>query len=71
MAAQELRKAARDGDGVADKVVAKEKLATIVKALQVVLRRYKMSREERQVMIGGESVDTSTAAPSGGWSAES
>lgn len=36
--------------------VAGKKLATIVKSLGVVLRRYHMSRKERSVSIGGERV---------------
>jgi hypothetical protein len=35
--------------------VAKKKLATIVKALNVVLRRYHMTRRERAITIGGET----------------
>lgn len=37
--------------------VADKKLATISKALGVVLRRYGMSRKERSRMIDGETVD--------------
>ena len=33
-----------------------KKLATIVKSLNVVLRRYKMSRKERASQVGGEQV---------------
>jgi hypothetical protein len=36
--------------------VSKEKLATIVKALGVVLRRYRASRKQRRHMVGGETV---------------
>ena len=36
--------------------VSRQKLATIVKALNVVLRRYNESRKERRDMIGGEIV---------------
>lgn len=43
--------------GVAiDSEVAGEKLATIVKALGVVTRRYHASRKQRRNMIGGEEV---------------
>ena len=38
------------------KEVTREKLATIAKALGVVLRRYHESRKERRSMIGGEVV---------------
>jgi hypothetical protein len=37
--------------------VATKKLATLVKALNVVLRRYHMTRQERAVSIGGEAVN--------------
>ncbi len=36
--------------------IAKQKLASIVKALNVVLRRYCISRKERAIMIGDEAV---------------
>lgn len=36
--------------------LAKEKLATISKALGVVLRRYKQSRKQRRNMVAGEEV---------------
>src|SRR5687768_3826321 len=36
--------------------VANAKLATINKALNVVLRRYGLSRKERRITVGGESV---------------
>lgn len=49
-AAEMIRtRAARDGN----KYVAGKKLATIVKSLNVVLRRYHMTRKERAVMVGG------------------
>jgi hypothetical protein len=38
--------------------VADAKLATIVKSLNVVLRRYGVSRTERRNMVGGEIVST-------------
>jgi hypothetical protein len=41
-----------------DPYVAGKRLATISKALGVVLRRYGMSRKERARMINGESVET-------------
>jgi hypothetical protein len=37
--------------------VGKEKLATIAKALGIVLRRYRASRKERRHMVHGEVVD--------------
>lgn len=40
---------------ISDKMVAGKKLATIVIALNVVLRRYNMTRKMRAVMIGGET----------------
>ncbi len=36
--------------------VAEKKLATIVRSLNVVLRRYHMTRKERAYLIGGETV---------------
>lgn len=45
MAAQMIREKARE---IANDVVSKEKLATISKALGVVLRRYGLSRNERR-----------------------
>ena len=56
MAAQMLRDLARK-DGVPQ--VANRKLATIVKALGVVLRRYRLSRKERALTIGGQIVPNS------------
>lgn len=41
-------------------VVAKKKLATIVMSLNVVLRRYGMSRKERSRMVHGEIVPNDT-----------
>ena len=41
-----------------DPYVADKKLATLSKALGVVLRRYGMSRKERSRMIDGETVET-------------
>jgi hypothetical protein len=55
LAAQMIRTAAVADN--ADPYVAEKKLATISKALAVVLRRYGMSRKERARMIDGESVD--------------
>lgn len=51
MAAQLIRNQARK-DAVTQ--IASRKLATIVKALNVVLRRYQMTRRERANMIGGQ-----------------
>ena len=56
MAAQMLRKQAQQ-DGVAQ--VSNRKLATIVKALNVVLRRYHLSRKERSMTIGGQVMPNS------------
>ena len=53
MAAQMIREEAKERG---PKELVKEKLATIVKALNVVLRRYENSRKERRHMIGGEIV---------------
>jgi hypothetical protein len=39
-----------------DKALSREKLATIAKALNVVLRRYHASRPERRQMVDGEIV---------------
>jgi hypothetical protein len=55
LAAQMIRDTAAAGN--ADLYVAEKKLATISKALSVVLRRYGMSRKERARMINGESVE--------------
>ena len=52
-AAERIREYGRRHDNT---YVAKKKLATIVKALNVVLRRYHISRKERAQMIGGEIV---------------
>lgn len=51
MAAQMLRELARK-ESVPQ--VANRKLATIVKALNVVLRRYRLTRKERALTIGGQ-----------------
>jgi hypothetical protein len=45
-----------DGGAMRDSYVASKNLATIVKALRVVLRRYKSSREQRAAMIDGHEV---------------
>jgi hypothetical protein len=51
-AAEIIREYARKKESIE---VARQKLATIVKCLNVVLRRYKgMSRKERRNMIGGQ-----------------
>lgn len=42
--------------------VANQKLSPISKALNVVLRRYHMSRQERRVTVGGETMLSSSAA---------
>lgn len=39
-----------------DMYVGKKKLATIVKSMNVVLRRYRMDRKSRAISIGGEAV---------------
>jgi hypothetical protein len=39
-----------------DSVIAEAKLATIVKALNVCLRRYNISRKDRKNMLGGQVV---------------
>lgn len=54
-AAQMIRNKAREAGH--DPYVAEKKLATISKALGVVLRRYGMSRKERARMIHGETVE--------------
>ena len=53
MAAQMIRERARKMNNT---VVSKEKLATIAKAMGVVLRRYGFSRAERRNMVHGEIV---------------
>jgi hypothetical protein len=55
MAAKKIREAALAMTPPNTKL-AKEKLATISKALGVVLRRYHQSRTERRVTVGGEAV---------------
>ena len=50
-AAERIRDYAKDHD---IPYVAKKKLATIVRALNVVLRRYHIGRKERAMTIGGE-----------------
>jgi hypothetical protein len=54
MAATMIREYAKKVDE--DHALANEKLATISKALGVVLRRYEISRKERRNMIHGETV---------------
>lgn len=54
MAAEKLRDFAREHDDLVD--LAKEKLATISKALGVVLRRYKSDRKSRKNMLGGNVI---------------
>ena len=54
-AARMIREHAREGNR--DAYVADKKLATLSKALGVVLRRYGMSRKERSRMIDGETVE--------------
>jgi hypothetical protein len=56
MAAQMLREIAREHDVPQ---VANRKLATIVKALNVVLKRFRMSRQLRAITIGGQTVPNS------------
>jgi len=55
LAATVIRDYARDEDHPFP-YVANKKLASIVWALRVVCRRYRMSRKERLVSIGGESI---------------
>jgi hypothetical protein len=52
-AAEMLREFARKDDS---NIIGTKKLATIVKALNVVLRRYHKSRKERRHMVAGEIV---------------
>jgi hypothetical protein len=52
-AARMIREWAKDSDG---NELSHEKLATIAKALGVVLRRYHASRKERRQMVDGEVV---------------
>jgi len=54
MAALMIRQAAKKENG--EEEVASQKLATINKALGVVLRRYHLSRKERRNTIGGEII---------------
>jgi len=54
MAAIMIRTYAKKDD--ADLYVGSKKLATIVKSLNVCLRRYHMTRKERAVSVGGEPV---------------
>jgi hypothetical protein len=55
MASMMIREfAARDNT---DPYLAMKKLATIAKSLNVVLRRYHMTRKERAVSVGGEPVN--------------
>lgn len=54
MAAIKIRNAAKKMNNP----VKDQKLATIIKALGVVLRRYGVSRKERRNMVGGEVVNT-------------
>lgn len=53
MAAQMLRNKA---DEMNNKEVSKRKLATIIKALNVVMRRYRADRKRRKNTVGGEYV---------------
>jgi hypothetical protein len=53
MAATMIRERAREND---NNEVANEKLATIAKAMGVVLRRYEESRQERRNRLHGENV---------------
>jgi hypothetical protein len=53
LAAGEIREKAKTMTG---NEVAGKKLATIAKALNIVLRRYKQSRKERRNMVGGEII---------------
>jgi len=55
LAAQMIRECAKQNGR--DPYVAEKKLATLSKALGVVLRRYGMSRKERARMIDGETVE--------------
>lgn len=59
IAAQRIREAAKKG-GIVD--VAEAKLATISKALGVVLRRYGASRKDRRNMVGGTVVPGDASA---------
>jgi len=52
-AAEMLREVAQKDDG---NIVGTKKLATIVKSMNVVLRRYHKSRKERRHTVGGEVV---------------
>ena len=54
MAAMVIRQYAAKDD--ADMYVASKKLATIVKSLNVCLRRYHMTRKERAITVDGEPV---------------
>lgn len=56
LAAQMIRDCARKD--ARDPYVGEKKLATLAKALSVVLRRYGMSRKERARMIDGETVES-------------
>jgi hypothetical protein len=58
MAAMAIRDYALD-QKTSNPYVAGKKLATIVKSLNVCLRRYHMTRKERAVSIGGEVVPNS------------
>ena len=55
LAAQMIRQHAEENNR--DPYVAEKKLATLSKALGIVLRRYGMSRRERARMIDGETVE--------------
>jgi hypothetical protein len=55
-AAEIIRDWATEGKRVP--YIADKKLATIVKALNTVLRRYKMTRKERAHTMAGELIDT-------------
>ena len=54
MAAQKIREVAKKENSP----IAREKLATISKAINIVMRRYGVSRKERRNMVGGQGVPT-------------
>ena len=62
MAAQMLRNKAEE---INNKEVAKRKLATITKALNVVMRRYHADRKRRKNTVGGEYVPPDSNGVSG------
>lgn len=61
LAAKMIRDQAAD---LHDEELAAEKLATIVKSLRVVLRRYGFSRKERREQVGGVTVTSEPAEES-------